>query len=65
MLNRKKENLLNKRRKKINDIEGQLQTKNKELEILKRDQEIFEDPNYEYYTDDEILDDEILNYQQS
>ena len=61
----KKENLLNKRRKKINDIEGQLQTKNKELEILKRDQEIFEDPNYEYYTDDEILDDEILNYQQS
>ena len=59
----KKERILNKRRKKINDIERQLEIKNQELENLKRDQEIFEDPNYEYRTDDEILDDEILNYQ--
>jgi flagellar biosynthesis GTPase FlhF len=61
----RKNKLLNRRRKKINDIQKQLEIKNKELETLQRDQEIFEDPNYEYHTDDELLDDEILNYQQT
>ena len=29
----------------------------------KREQAIFEDPKYEYSTDDELLDDEILTHQ--
>ena len=43
----------------------ELDLKRKELQELQREQAIFEDPKYEYCTDDEILDDEIYTNQES
>jgi hypothetical protein len=59
----RKKILLSKRRNKINSVEKELEIKKQELLNLQREQEIFEDPKYEYSTDDELLDDEILIHQ--
>ena len=44
----RKNELLNKNKKKINDIQKDLERKKEELEILKRDQAIMEDNNYNF-----------------
>ena len=59
----RKEKLLNRRKRKMDTVEREIELKRQELMNLQREQEIFEDPKYEYSTDDEMLDDEILIHQ--
>lgn len=61
IMDNKKLRLLNYNKEKINKIQQDILNKQLQLEELQKDNELFENSDYEYLSDDELLNEEIIN----